>query len=203
MLACGRWPLRDPADGQYGRSRNGRAQRRHVPHAGLRRPYDGHALACPQDRSAPLRRLQASGPPDARFGRAGRRSRLYLRRDGSDARQHGRIPAGRVPAPSSGEVGEVRYQRYLCSGRLRLRDRGLCRSGRREGGRGAFRRPYGLLFARRPLSAFPCHGPDPPPRCGLSGYGRRHPAAGGRMDRPRDGADLSRPDPHGPAARSP
>ena len=203
VLAVRRRTLRHFPVGPHGRSGKRRPQRGHVPDAGLFGAVDRNALACAQNRRETLPGLPSARPSDARGGLSGRRSRLRLRRDGSDAGRSGRVSAGRVSARPSGRAGAMPDLRSEGSGRLRLRDRGLCRSGRREGGRGAFRRPYGLLFARRPLSAFPCHGPDPPPRCGLSGYGRRHPAAGGRMDRPRDGADLSRPDPHGPAARSP
>ena len=203
MLAGRRRAFRNPADGEHGRSPDGRAQRRHVPHAGLRRPYDGHALAYPQDGGPALRCLETLGAADARVGGAGRRSGLYLCRDGADARQHGRIPAGRVPAPPSRETREVRHQRYLCPGRLRLRDRGLCRPCGGESRRRPLRRPYGVLFARRPLSAFPRHGPHAAAGCGIPGHGRGDSSAGGRLYRAGNGADIPGADTHGPAARNP
>ena len=149
VLAVRRRTLRDAAAGAYPRSRNGNPQRGHVPAATVRRPHDGHALAPAQDRSPSLRRLQACRAADARVGSVGRRSGLYVCCDGSDAGQHGRIPAGGVPAPAPGETGEMYHQRYLCAGRLRFRDRRVCRSvGAEDGGR-AFRRPYGFLLADR------------------------------------------------------
>ena len=94
VLAVRRRTLRDAAAGAYPRSRNGNPQRGHVPAATVRRPHDGHALAPAQDRSPSLRRLQACRAADARVGSVGRRSGLYVCCDGSDAGQHGRIPAG-------------------------------------------------------------------------------------------------------------
>lgn len=81
------------------------------------------------------------------------------------------------------------------SGRLRLRDRGIRRSVRGEGGRGSVRRPYGLLLARRPLSCFPRYGDYPPPRCRLSCYDRGGSPSGGRLHSEGDRADFSGADP--------
>ena len=87
------------------------------------------------------------------YRRAGRRMPVSVALGGDPAYtyagQHGRIPAGGVPAPAPGETGEMYHQRYLCAGRLRFRDRRVCRSvGAEDGGR-AFRRPYGFLLADR------------------------------------------------------
>ena len=47
MLAGGRRPFHHAADGVLAQPRNGQAQLRHVPHAGIRRAHRRHALADP------------------------------------------------------------------------------------------------------------------------------------------------------------
>ncbi len=201
LLALRRGAVRDAAHRAHGRSRNERAQCGHVPHAALRRPHHGHALARAQDRCPALRRLPASGAPHARVGGAGRRSGLCLCRHGAHARQHGRVPSGGFSAPPQRAAGEVSDQRAVGAGRLRLRDRGLCRSGRGVCRGGAVRRPYGILLARRPLPAVPCDGRHAPARRDLARHARGHTAPGGCLDRPGHGAHLPRTDPLRRAAR--
>lgn len=201
VLAVRRRTLRHFPAGPHGRSGKRRPQRGHVPDAGLFGAVDRNALACAQNRRETLPGLPSARPSDARGGLSGRRSRLRLRRDGSDAGRSGRVSAGRVSARPSGRAGAMPDLRSEGSGRLRLRDRGIRRSVRGEGGRGSVRRPYGLLLARRPLSCFPRYGDYPPPRCRLSCYDRGGSPSGGRLHSEGDRADFSGADPPGDVAR--
>ena len=60
VLARGRRPLHHAAAGLHEGSRNRHAQHRHLPHAGVRRPHDRHALAAAQGRRAALPRRRAA-----------------------------------------------------------------------------------------------------------------------------------------------
>ena len=75
MLARRRRPLHHAAAGLHEGSGNRRAQHRHLPHAGLRRPHDRHALAAAQGRRAALSRRRAAGQAAAGGGGAGCRTR--------------------------------------------------------------------------------------------------------------------------------
>jgi hypothetical protein len=78
-----------PGDGDHARSRQGNAQRRLLPDAGLRQAHDRHALAAAQDGAAAHAPLQGAWPAaDARRRRAGRRSRAALRGDRAVTRRH-------------------------------------------------------------------------------------------------------------------
>ena len=156
-LAGGRRPLHHAADGDHARSRQGDAQRRLLPDAGLRPAHHRHALAAAQDRPPPHAPLQGAGPAaHAGRGRAGRRSGAALRGDRAAARRHRRVPVRRVPAPQAGRDGALQDQRPGGArvGRLRA---GRLRRRRRAAPRGAVRRSHRLLLAGRRLPGLPRH----------------------------------------------
>ena len=75
VLARGRRPLHHVAAGVHEGSRDRHAQHRHLPHAGVRRPHDRHALAAAQGRRAAPPRRRAAG----QAARGGRRARARSR----------------------------------------------------------------------------------------------------------------------------
>ena len=162
MLARGRRPLHHAAARVHEGSRDGRAQHRHVPHAGVRRALDRHALAAAQGRRAALPRRRAAEPADAGRGRARSGSRAHVCRHGADARRARRADARRVPPPRPRRAREVRHDRHGSAGQRPDHPRRL-RRARRAPPRGAVRRPHRLLLAPRRLSRLPSdvhHAPE-------------------------------------------
>ncbi len=190
-VARRRRPLHHAADGDHARPRQGDAQRRLLPHAGLRRAHDRHALAAPQDRPpahAPLQR--AGADPDAGGRRAGRRSGAALCGHGPAARRHRRVPVRRVPAPQARRAGQVQDDRPRGAGLRRLRA-GRLRRRRRAAPRGAVRRSHRLLLAGRRLPGLPHHLHHPARIAHLRDDGRGPAAARGRLAGQGDRAAVS------------
>ena len=151
VLARGRRRLHHAADGLHPRSRDRHAEHRHLPHAGVRRPHDRHALAAAQGRRAALPDRRAPRPAPAGLGRARRRSRAAVRRDRADARRARRAAARRLPAARARRAGEVRHRRSRGARQRADRPRRLRRAGRTPP-RGAVRRSHRLLLAPGRLS---------------------------------------------------
>ena len=184
LLAGGWRALRHAAHRLYAGSRHRRPQHRHVPHADLRRPHDGHALAVAQGRGAARQALLRDRPAHARGGLSWRRSGHALLRHGADARRARRNPARRVPAQEVGAAGEVRDDRPRGARSFRLRHRGLHRPDRAAAGRGPVRRSHRVLHAGGRLPGLPRHLHHAPPRRDLSGDHRGQAADGGPLHGP-------------------
>ena len=160
-LAGGRRSVHHAADGDHARSRQGDAQRRLLPHAGLRRAHDRHALAAAQDRAPPHAPLQgARHVAHAGGGGAGRRSGAALRGDGAAARRDRRVSVRGLPAPQASRDGAVQDHRPGGPGVGRLRAGRLRRRRRAAPGR-AVRRPHRLLLAGRRLPGVSPDGASP------------------------------------------
>ena len=180
-LAGRRRAVHHAADGDHARSRQGDAQRRLLPDAGLRPAHDRHALAAAQDRAPAHAPLQGAGPAaHAGRGRAGRRSGAALRGDRAAARRHRRVPVRRVPAPQAGRDGALQDHRPRGAGVGRLRA-GRLRRRRRAAPRGAVRRSHRLLLAGRRLPGVPRHRDHAARDADLRDHRRRPAAAGGRL----------------------
>ena len=111
-LARGRRPLHHAAHGRDARPGQGHAQRRLLPHAGLRPARDGHALAASARRGAvTCGATRARHSTHARGRRARRRSRAVLCGDGAVARRHRRILVRGLLAPQGRRDGPMQDRR--------------------------------------------------------------------------------------------
>ena len=156
------------------------AQHRHVPHAGLRRPHHRHALADPQDRRRPSRRVRKTQRTHAGL-------RGHRRSAGADLRGHGAAAAGHrrghvrgLLDRRAGDHDQGRDLRSGGAGRGRLRHRRLRRAGRTPHG-GRLRRPHRLVQPGRGIPGLPRDGDHQPPRSHLPDHHRRQAAHGGRL----------------------
>ena len=161
VLAAGRRPVRHAAQRLHARPRHGRAQPRHVPDAGLRRPHHRHALAGAQGRRAARQALLRTRRADAGGGLPGRRPGVHLCRHRAAAGRPGRDPVCRVRAQEIGRTGAVRDDRPRSARRRGFRARRL-RPARRDAAGRAVRRPHRLLHAGGRLPGVPPHGDHPP-----------------------------------------
>ena len=190
-LAGRRRAVHHAADGHHARSRQGDAQRRLLPDAGLRPAHDRHALAAAQDRAAAHAPLQGAGAAaHAGGGRARRRSGAALRGDGAAARRHRRVHVRGVPAPQAGRDGALQDHRSRGAGVGRLRA-GRLRRRRRAAPRGAVRRSHRLLLAGRRLPGLPHHGDHAARGADLRDHRGRAAAAGRRLAGQGDRAAVS------------
>ena len=128
VLARRRRPLHHAAARLHEGSRDRRAQHRHVPDAGVRRPHDRHALAAPQGRRAASSRRRAARQAARGGGRAQPRAGADVLRDGADARRARRAAARRLPLAAPHRDGEVRHRRSRGAGERPHRARGLRRT---------------------------------------------------------------------------
>ncbi len=112
-----------------------------------------------------------------------------LLRERAAAEAHRRADVRRLPARRAGRAREGRHRRPRGAGRRRDRARGLRRAGRPRD-RGPVRRPHRLLHAGRAVPRLPRHGADDAARRHLPVDRRRQAAAGGRLARQGDRADL-------------
>ena len=179
------------ARGDHARPAERRAQRRHVPHAGDRPRDDVHALADPQGRP---RRLARDRRPHPRRRRARARPDHRVLRERAAAEAHRRVHDGRLPPRRAGRAREGRHRRPRGAGARRDRARGLHREGRARHRR-PVRRPHRLLHAAGAVPDLPRDRDDDAPRRDLSVDRRRQAAAGGRVARQGDRADLPARDP--------
>ena len=189
VLARGRRPLHHAADGLHQGPRDRHAQHRHLPHAGVRRPHDRHALAAAQGGRAALPDRRADGEAARGRGGARRRSRAAVCRDRADAGRARRAAARRVSPPRARRARQVRHRRPRSPGQRADRPRRL-RRARRAPPRGAVRRSHRLLLARRRLPGVPHHVRDAAQEPDLPDDRRRHPADGGLLSRQGERADL-------------
>ena len=156
------------------------------------RAHDADALADPQGRP---RRLHVRGRPARGGRRAG--ARPGQRVLGVARRCRSTSTSSCSPASCKGSPVELvpgEDDRHRGSRERRDRARGLRRAGRR-GARGAVRRPHRLLHGGRAVPRVPRDGDHDAPRRDLSVDRRRQAAAGGRVARQGDRADLPAGDP--------
>ena len=168
------------------------AQRRHVPDAEGRQADDADALADPQGRA---RGLPVRGRPARGRRRARARSRSAPYSASAPLPKH--IDEFMLAGFLKGSPVELvprEDDRPRGARERRDRPRGLRRAGRSRAG-GAVRRPHRLLHARRAVPGLPRHGDHDAARRDLSVDRRRQAAAGGRVARQGDGADLPAGDP--------
>ena len=163
-----------------------RPQRRHVPDAEDRLALDLHALADPQGRT---RRLPRHRRLDPRRRRARPRPGHRVLRERAAAEAHRRVHARRLPARRAGRAREGEDRRPRGARERRDRPRGDDREGRGRHG-GPVRRPHRLLHAGRAVPGLPSLRDHDAPRRRLSVDRRRQAAAGGRLARQGDRADL-------------
>ena len=189
MLAGGWRALYHATDGLHQGSGNRRAQRRHVPHAGVRRTLDRHALAAAQRGGAALPRGGAAQEEAAGGGRARSRPGPRIFRDGADARRARRADARRVPAARSRGAREVRDDRHGSAGERPDHSRRLRGAGGTPAGR-AVRRSHRVLLPPGQLPGLPSHLHHPPHAPDLPDHRRRHPPDGGLLPRHGQRADL-------------
>ena len=164
---------------------------RHVSDAGPRPAVDGHALAAAQGRP---RRLHVQRRTARGRRRARARSGHRLLGERAAAEAHRRVHARGVPARCAGRARQVRERRPGGPGVGGDRARGLCRAGRPDRG-GPVRRPHGLLHACGAVPRVPRDRTDDAARRDLSVDRGRQAAAGGRVARQGDRADLPAGDP--------
>ena len=126
LLAGRSGAVRHAARGNHARPAQRRAQRRHVPDAGDRRPHDVHALADPQGRA---RRLARDGRAHPGRRRARPRSDHRVLRQCPVAQAHRRVHAGRLSARITRRARAGRDRRPRGARARRDRARGLHRDG--------------------------------------------------------------------------
>ena len=115
----------------HSRSRNRHAEHRNVPHAGVRPPDHGHALAASQGRGTASPRGGAARQAPRSGGRARRRSGPPVLGHRADAGGPRRIDAGRRPLQAQGRVGQVPHDRSRSARAGPDRSRGLRRTWRK------------------------------------------------------------------------
>ena len=113
---------------------------------------------------------------------------------GAAAEARRRVHARRLPQGLAGRARAREDDRHRRARERRDRARGLRRAGRPRAG-GAVRRPHRLLHARRAVPRLPRDGDHDAARRDLSVDRRRQAAAGGRVARQGDRADLPAGDP--------
>ena len=171
------------------------AQHRHLPHAGVRRPHDRHALAAAQGRRAAPPRRRAAG--QAARGRRGARPRAgaAVLRDGADARRARRAAARRVSARGAGSswssaspsISRCRPARTSCSRATSSRASGAAK------GRSAI--TPGFYSQPDDYPGVPPHLRHAAQEADLPDHRRRHAADGGLLPRAGERADLPADDP--------
>ena len=151
LLARRRRPVHHPAAGLHQGSGDRHAQHRHLPHAGVRWPHDGDALAAAQGRRAAPPRRRAAGKTARGRGRPQPGAGPDLLRHRADAGRSRRAAARRLPVPSPHRDGQVRHRRSRGARHRAHHPRGVCRAGR-EAARRTVRRSHRLLFPAGRLS---------------------------------------------------
>ena len=191
-VARRRRPLHHAAGRDHPRPAKRPAQRRHVPDAGARPARDGDALAAAQGRPRrlPVRRRTARGR-----GRPRARPDHRVLGQRAVAEAHRRADGRGLPARRARRAGQGHQRRRRGARRRRDRARGL-RRARRRGRRGAVRRPHRLLHTGRAFPGLPRDGAHDAARRDLPVDRRRQAAAGGRLARQGDRADLPAGGPH-------
>ena len=162
------------------------AQRRDVPDAEARPARDGDALADPQGRARGLPRHRRA---DRGRRRARPRPRHRVQRERAAAEAHRRADARRLPARRARRARAGEDRRPRGAGECGDRPRGLHRQGRADR-RGAFRRPHRLLHAGGAVPRLQADGDHDAAGRDLPVDRRRQAAAGRRLARQGDRADL-------------
>ena len=127
-------------------------------------------------------------------GRARARPDHRVLRERAAAEAHRRADARRLLPRRAGRARQGRHRRPRGAGERGDRARGLHREGRARHRR-PVRRSHRLLHAARAVPRLPPHGDDDASRRDLSVDRRRQAAAGGRLARQGDRADLPAGDP--------
>ena len=178
----------------------GRAQRRHVPDAGDRRPLDVHALADPQGRPRRLPRDRR-----ARSRSPSRSASIPVTAYSASAPLPKHIDELMLAGFLQGRAGRARRRRRRSTSRCRRTPRSCSRATIEKGEvglEGPFGDHTGYYTAGRAVPGLPAHGDHDAARRDLSVDRRRQAAAGGRVARQGDRADLPAGDPDDRARRS-